>query len=344
MILVKAGEPVAWNSQACRMLDWTSKSAGVTQVWAVDGGLWSLEGDEVGLFESKVERALQGNPAKMRCRVVRQTGSMFDAEWKAVPVGDGTLLLQIRDISERMVYEQVIRDSEQRFRTLARHAMEGIAFLEGNQIVDANEQFAILFGWQELPIGEDILNLVNTRDWQRLGARKFARSRVELQGITQQGRTIHLEATRSTDATTNQTVLMVYDITERKRTELDLLQTKERFRMLVETSPIGLLLMVNGKVKYTNPGVLDLMGIRMEDEVYDERFHHPVPRRRPGGVGRGHQTRRTGGATSISRGANERGQQRGCGSGGEDDVVVPRPFSGRSGDLDGFANARCTPA
>ena len=54
-----------------------------------------------------------------------------------------------------------------------------------------------------------------------------------------------MEATRSTDATTNQTVLMVYDITERKRTELDLLQTKERFRMLVETSPIGLLLMVD---------------------------------------------------------------------------------------------------
>ena len=231
-----------------------------------------LEGDEVGLFEAKVERALQGKPAKMRCRAIRQTGTMFDAEWKAVPVGDGTILLQIRDISERMVYEQVIRDSEQRFRSLARHAMEGIAFLEGNQIVDANEQFAILFGWKELPIGEDILSLVNPRDWQRLGARKFARSRVELQGLTQQGRTIHLEATRSTDATTNQTVLMVYDITERKRTELDLLQTKERFRMLVETSPMGLLLMVDGKVKYSNPGVLDLMGIRMEDELYDEHF------------------------------------------------------------------------
>ena len=42
--------------------------------------------------------------------------------------------------------------------------------------------------------------------------------------------------------------------------------------MLVETSPIGLLLMVDGKVKYSNPGVLDLMGLRLEDEVYDEEF------------------------------------------------------------------------
>lgn len=231
-----------------------------------------MEGDEVGLFESKVERMMKGSASKMRCRILRKTGSMFDGEWKAVPVGNGKVMLQIRDISERVVYEEVIRDSEQRFRSLARHAMEGIAFLEGTRIVDANEQFAILFGWQELPIGVDILTMVNARDWQRLGARKYARSRVELQGTTQQGRVIHLEATRSTDTTTNQTVLMVYDITERKRTEMDLLQTKERFRMLVETSPMGLLLMVDGKVKYTNPGVLDLMGIRMEDEVYDEHF------------------------------------------------------------------------
>ena len=272
MILVEGGKPIAWNSQASRMLDWTSKKPGVDDVWDPKNGLWSLEGDEVGLFQSKYEKVLLNQPAKMRCMAKRLTGSMFDAEWKAIPVGDGTTMLQIRDISERMVYEQVIRDSEQRFRSLARYAMEGIAFLEDTQIVDANEQFAILFGWKELPIGVDILTLVNPRDWQRLGARKFARSRVELQGVTQQGRTIHLEATRSTDSTTNQTVLMVYDITERKRTEMDLLQTKERFRMLVETSPMGLLLMVEGKVRYSNPGVLDLMGVRMEDEVYDELF------------------------------------------------------------------------
>ncbi|MGB1635426.1 MAG: PAS domain S-box protein [Flavobacteriales bacterium] len=272
MMLVKEGKPVAWNTQASRMLDWATKKAGVDNVWEKKEGLWLLEGDEMALFDSKVDRVLQGSPSKMRCRAMRRTGSVFDAEWKAVQVGDGSIILQIRDISERMVYEQVIRDSEQRFRSLARHAMEGIAFLEDTEIVDANEQFAMLFGWNELPIGEDILTMVNARDWQRLGARRYARSRVELQGRTQQGRTIHLEATRSTDSTTNQTVLMVYDITERKRTEMDLLQTKERFRMLVETSPMGLLLMVNGKVKYSNPGVLDLMGFRLEDDVYDEEF------------------------------------------------------------------------
>ena len=61
---------------------------------------------------------------------------------------------------------------------------------------------------------------------------------------------------------------MVYDITERKRTEW-IAPNQGTFQMLVETSPMGLVLMVGGKVKYTNPGILDLLGMRMEDEVYD---------------------------------------------------------------------------
>ena len=253
------------------VLDWSSTEAGVDRIWDAQCGLWELQGDEEGLFESKYERVLQGRAAKMRCLIRRKTGTVFEGEWKAVPAGDGRVLVQIRDISERMMYEQVIRESEQRFRTLARHAMEGIAF-GGNGNCGCERAVRHSVWWKELPIGEDILNMVNARDWQRLGARKFARSRVELQGVTQQGAQIHLEATRSSDTTTNQTVLMVYDVTERKRTELDLLQTKERFRMLVETSPMGLVLMVGGKVKYTNPGILDLLGMRMEDEVYDAEF------------------------------------------------------------------------
>ena len=89
MILVRQGVPEAWNSLACRMLEWSSTVAGVDKVWVPEGGLFRLEGDEVGLFESKYDRLLQGKAAKMRCTIVRQTGSTFEGEWKAVPVEEG---------------------------------------------------------------------------------------------------------------------------------------------------------------------------------------------------------------------------------------------------------------
>ena len=98
---------------------------------------------------------------------------------------------------------------------------------------------------------------------------KFARSRVELQGITQQGRTIHLEATRSTDATTNQTVLMVYDITERKRMNW-ICSNQRTIQDAGGNQPHRPVDVTASEIQ--QPWCLDLMGIRMEDEVYDEQF------------------------------------------------------------------------
>ena len=69
MVIVREGKPVTWNSQACRMLDWTSQKAGVEDVWSLGEGLFVLEGDERGLFETKLEKLFQGSPAKMRCQV-----------------------------------------------------------------------------------------------------------------------------------------------------------------------------------------------------------------------------------------------------------------------------------
>ena len=62
--------------------------------------------------------------------------------------------------------------------------------------------------------------------------------------------------------------LALMDITERKRVEHDLLQTKERFRLLVETSPFGLFLVRNSEVGYANAAALELLGYSDDEDVY----------------------------------------------------------------------------
>ena len=49
MILISEGKPLAWNSMACRVLDWSSAEAGVDRIWDAQCGLWELQGDEEGL-------------------------------------------------------------------------------------------------------------------------------------------------------------------------------------------------------------------------------------------------------------------------------------------------------
>ena len=236
-------------------------------------GLFKYLPDEESLLKSKLDKARQtGKVIKMKILSRRDDGIEFHSELKIAQIQDNIEDLQIQDISERMYFDRAIRESEERFRKLSQFAMEGIAIIKNGIIKDANDQFAVMFGHDKVPIGDNILDYIDDRDWQRLSARRNWGMHCELRGITKQGKPIYVEATRSESGKDGEQLLMVYDITDRKRIEFDLLQTKERFRMLVESSPIGLFLVVDGRIKYTNAGGLDILNERVEDSVYDELF------------------------------------------------------------------------
>ena len=66
--------------------------------------------------------------------------------------------------------------------------------------------------------------------------------------------------------------LALLDITEKRKISQDLLQTKERFRLLVETNPFGLFLVVQGNIRYTNQAGMEILAIQDEEEVYNQRL------------------------------------------------------------------------
>ena len=239
-----------------------------------DSGIFNYLPDEHSLLTSKLKKSRKSGRVIKICVLARRIdGSEFHCEIKIAQIEKNIESLQVRDISERLFYDNEIRESEARFRVLSQFAMEGIVFLSDGIIQDSNEQFAIMFGHESVPVGVSILDFIDERDWQRLSARRNWGMRCELRGVTKQGRSIYLEATRSDGKEEgSEQILMLYDITDRKRTEFDLLQTKERFRMLVESSPIGLFLIVDGRIKYTNTGGLELLNERVEDYIYDEVF------------------------------------------------------------------------
>tara|TARA_Y100000589_G_scaffold328484_1_gene372693 strand:- start:824 stop:3811 length:2988 start_codon:yes stop_codon:yes gene_type:complete len=236
-------------------------------------GLFKYLPDEENILKTKLTKARKtGKVIKMKILSKRIDGIEFHSELKIAQIQDGIEDLQIQDISERIYFDRAIRESEERFRKLSQFAMEGIAIIKNGIIKDANDQFAVMFGHDKVPIGDSVLEYIDDRDWQRLAAKRNWGMHCELRGLTKQGKPIYLEATRSESGKDNEQLLMVYDITDRKRIEFDLLQTKERFRMLVESSPIGLFLIVEGRIKYTNAGGLDIMNQRFEDSIYDELF------------------------------------------------------------------------
>ncbi len=272
--ILEKGKVIKSNKHARRIFHCEEEEWAGFSPLSKKAGIFNYLPDEHSLLISKLKKArTSGRVIKICVLAKRIDGSEFHSEIKIAQIEKNIEILQVRDISERLFYDNEIKESEARFRILSQFAMEGIVFLSDGIIQDANEQFAIMFGHESVPIGQPISDFIDDRDWQRLSARRNWGMRCELRGVTKQGRSIYLEATRSDGKEVGgEQILMVYDITDRKRTEFDLLQTKERFRMLVESSPIGLFLIVDGKIKYTNTGGLELLNERVEDYIYDENF------------------------------------------------------------------------
>ena len=79
----------------------------------------------------------------------------------------------MRDVSELHRAQAAATESEERFRTLARAAFEGIGITDGGRIVDGNEQLGELLGAQlsEL-IGKSVVDLV-APEWKEQLATRF---------------------------------------------------------------------------------------------------------------------------------------------------------------------------
>ena len=132
--------------------------------------------------------------------------------------------------------EQALRESEERYRTLAAATFEGIAITENGIIREANEQFAKMHGYELAEvIGKPVTHFLCPEEHERVNETLLSGSERlgEFRDVCKDGSIIVVEAHGRpvTWAGRNARVSAVRDITERKRAEdaldreRDLLQT-----------------------------------------------------------------------------------------------------------------------
>src|SRR5262249_29969691 len=79
---------------------------------------------------------------------------------KPVPIFGGTFLFSCRDITERKQAEQALQNSEERSRQLAEAAFEGLVIHEQGTIVEVNQSFCELYGYERSEaIGMSIMDV-----------------------------------------------------------------------------------------------------------------------------------------------------------------------------------------
>ncbi|MFM1931675.1 MAG: hypothetical protein RL226_978, partial [Bacteroidota bacterium] len=244
-------------------------------------GLFVLSANDQVLVHKKMVSLKSGDIDRKRLIGRRADGSQFHAEVtfsRCEEAGAAIVQLVVRDISERIFYEEAIRESESRFKALSEVTLEGVVFAQDRIIRDCNPQMAELFGFNSPDdiIGRSIMDFVNEADLIRLEQTVDLRALNKTEIITRakSGQLLVMDVSCSYIEYRNQRmkVFMFYDVTSRKRAEKALEQSTERYKSLVEHSPNGIFILTEGLIKYVNYSGVQLMGAEDEDEIYETEF------------------------------------------------------------------------
>ncbi len=280
IFIVENGKVIQANKRCCELFGYAQEELFEVDLFAPKKGLFWLAASERKLVEQSLSEAKE--EVRRVCTLgQRKDQSQFHCELTITCFDlNGTLHNQIivRDISERVLHEDAMRESEARFKLLSEVAIEGIVFVVNDLIRDCNAQFVTLFGFNKAEelLGKNVTDLIQETDLKRVVQLidLQSMSRTEVRAQRKDGQLLILEATGSRIEYKHEDVyaFLFYNITSRKKTEQALEQSTERFKSLVEHSPNGIFILTDGKVRYVNQSGLHLLKYEEEDEIYDDSF------------------------------------------------------------------------
>jgi two-component system, cell cycle sensor histidine kinase and response regulator CckA len=199
------------------------------------------------------------------------TGTKFKCEINGDILRDNDgnplgMVYVLRNITERIRMEEALRQSENRFKALAKASFEGIVFTENDIIFDANEQYANMFGYEvnEL-IGRKVIDLLapeskepvmdaihseNEIHYEHLALRKDG----SIFPVEAHGRIINIENNKIH-------VTTVLDISERIQAQELVAKSEDRFRSMIQNlSDTIHILDINGVIFYESPSSQKVLG------------------------------------------------------------------------------------
>jgi PAS domain S-box-containing protein len=184
-----------------------------------------------------------------------------------------------RDITDRKRAEEVLRESEAKYRTVFENTGTAMVVVEESTIISlANEKFAQLTGfskddiegkksWTEFVVKEDLERMLTQHRLRRQNQEKAIKN-YEFRVVTQSGDIHTIDLSIDVIPGTKMSVASLLDITDRKRAEEVLRESEERYRTLAEASPDQIFIVGrDDTMKYANTAVLKLFRLPYDQVV-----------------------------------------------------------------------------
>lgn len=237
------------------------------------------------ILREAVRNAASGAPrSSVEYRIVRPDGEVRAVSTEYEPVMDGSgrmvsLVGTIQDVTERRQADEALRESEERYRIVAETASDAIIVIdEDGRISFVNEAAGSTFGYsRDEMLGETLTMLMpehmrelHQSAFQRhldTGERRLNWRSVQLPGLHKSGREVSLELSFGSFVRDGRRFFtgFIRDITERKRLQEQLQISEERFRSIIEQSPLSVqVLSPDGTTLRVNRAWEDLWGATFE--------------------------------------------------------------------------------
>ncbi|MFA5805019.1 MAG: PAS domain S-box protein [Melioribacteraceae bacterium] len=211
----------------------------------------------------------------------RKDGQLLDIEVSAVyqlDNEDGKFFIFLRDTTERKRAENELKESEERFRSVAQSANEAIITADSTgKIVDWNRGAEKIFGYSEAEITGKNLTIIIPQNYVEKnisGMKRIAQGgehhvigkTVELYGLHKSGRELPLELSLAQwEASSGKFFTgIIRDITERKHSEVELIKLSRA----VEQSPASVIITnPAGDIEYVNNKFCEVTGYTREEVI-----------------------------------------------------------------------------
>lgn len=181
------------------------------------------------------------------------------------------------DITDKKKAEQILRESEERYRALIKNLPNFVLVHIGGKIVYIND-IAVEAGgysYNEL-IGESIFKFIvpkyyeATLDRMEKHAKGEDVGEYEIEVIYKNGerRDMIVKDSLITYNNENAVLVVLTDITERKKTQAALEESERRYRNIFESSPIGIYRTTpSGKILLANPALINMLEFSSLEEL-----------------------------------------------------------------------------
>ncbi len=212
--------------------------------------------EDIEATQNKINTLLSGEKESVRFekRYLHKGGAHLWADASVIIRRDDSgkplyLITTIVDINEKKRAEEALRESEELFRKLFEEhaAAKLIIDPDTGKIIDANKAASAFYGWSR-----EVLRTMKIQDINTLSPEEVEK---EMQKVRREKR-VHFEFShRKKDGTIRAVEVfsskievkgkeylhsVIHDITDRKKAETALLEAEERYRILFENSPDGI--------------------------------------------------------------------------------------------------------